>query len=622
MPLALPNLDDRRWTDLIDEARALIPVLAPSWTDQNPSEPGITLIELLAFIAEQDIYRLNRISPRHRALMLSMAGVVPRGPQPARALLQFGTGTAGGVNVAAGAECTTGEVRYRTLEAAHVVPGAIDGILAAAPGELQDLSFALRRRGRAWLFGPGAASGATLYLGLSALPSAGPLHLGFHFAGPRTDAAERFRIAEEHKDIPPHHSVRLQWAASTSGGWRDIADTDGTRALTLDGAVRLQLPANCAVIALGGVAPRFWLRCTLISGAYDRPPELKQVFLNAAAAEQASASDLTPIGASSGDPFQIVKLPGGMVVKESVSLWSEESGHSRLWERVDDFAASRPASQDFLLRADTGEIQLGDGNQGRLAAVGSAFTASYRNTKGAAGAAGAGTINRLATAQGDLTVTNPAASQGGADGETLTAAIGRAIEQREASLRAVTIDDIRTLALETPGALVARAEVQANHYPGLKCVTAHGVITVIVLPEGSGPSPVPSPGLLALVARRLERARIVGTRIIVIGPHYVEVSVRATLKGSMVTAAELRARAKAALDTFFHPLTGGAAGGGWPLGRDVYRSEVLQVLDSVPGVDYVAALEITANQCPATCGNLCLEPLALAASGAHEIEVL
>lgn len=62
MPLTLPNLDDRRFDDLLDEARTLIPALAPEWTDHNDADPGITLIELFAYLSELLIYRANRIT--------------------------------------------------------------------------------------------------------------------------------------------------------------------------------------------------------------------------------------------------------------------------------------------------------------------------------------------------------------------------------------------------------------------------------------------------------------------------------------------------------------------------------------------------------------------------------
>jgi hypothetical protein len=62
MPLQLPNLDDRAYADLVEEALGLIPRYAPEWTNYNPSDPGITLIELFAFLTDMLLYRLNRVT--------------------------------------------------------------------------------------------------------------------------------------------------------------------------------------------------------------------------------------------------------------------------------------------------------------------------------------------------------------------------------------------------------------------------------------------------------------------------------------------------------------------------------------------------------------------------------
>jgi hypothetical protein len=62
MPLQLQNLDDRRYNDLMAEALARIPAHAPEWTNYNPSDPGITLIELFAYLTDMLLYRLNRVT--------------------------------------------------------------------------------------------------------------------------------------------------------------------------------------------------------------------------------------------------------------------------------------------------------------------------------------------------------------------------------------------------------------------------------------------------------------------------------------------------------------------------------------------------------------------------------
>ena len=75
MPILLPNLDDRRYADLVDEALALIPVYAPEWTNHNASDPGITLIELFAYLTEMLIYRLNRITVENRVAFLNLIDI-------------------------------------------------------------------------------------------------------------------------------------------------------------------------------------------------------------------------------------------------------------------------------------------------------------------------------------------------------------------------------------------------------------------------------------------------------------------------------------------------------------------------------------------------------------------
>jgi len=61
MPMKLPNLDDRTYADLMAEAVASIPALYPRWTDHNPSNPGIALVELFAWLTEMLIYPANLV---------------------------------------------------------------------------------------------------------------------------------------------------------------------------------------------------------------------------------------------------------------------------------------------------------------------------------------------------------------------------------------------------------------------------------------------------------------------------------------------------------------------------------------------------------------------------------
>ena len=72
MVLPLPTLDDRSFADLADEGRSMIPALDPGWTNHNPSDPGITLLELFAWLTDILLYRIDRITDRHRIVFLRL----------------------------------------------------------------------------------------------------------------------------------------------------------------------------------------------------------------------------------------------------------------------------------------------------------------------------------------------------------------------------------------------------------------------------------------------------------------------------------------------------------------------------------------------------------------------
>jgi len=90
-----PVLDDRSYADLLDEAEALIRTYAPEWTNRNPSDPGITLLELFAWLSEMLIFRADQIPERHVVAFLRLLNGPewrPSGDRPleedARATLQ------------------------------------------------------------------------------------------------------------------------------------------------------------------------------------------------------------------------------------------------------------------------------------------------------------------------------------------------------------------------------------------------------------------------------------------------------------------------------------------------------------------------------------------------------
>ena len=81
MTLSAPNLDDRRFQDLVDDCKRLVQRRCPEWTDHNVSDPGITLIETFAYVVDQVLYRAQ---PRPRAQLRDVPRADGRGAVRAR----------------------------------------------------------------------------------------------------------------------------------------------------------------------------------------------------------------------------------------------------------------------------------------------------------------------------------------------------------------------------------------------------------------------------------------------------------------------------------------------------------------------------------------------------------
>lgn len=786
MPLPLPDLDTRRWADLVEEGRALLPRYAPTWTDHNVHDPGITLLELFAWLVEQDIYQVNRIPERHRRKFLALAGFRPQAPQPAETALSFTLAGSVTQHLPAGlALATAVGLPFHLVEPLTVVPAVLQAVQVDDGAAFVDktrlwrdgLPFAL------WGNNPDAAASPALYLGFNEpLPVGEEVTLWFWLANERTGREERERLLAEVRetavlcqplrpqttctpgppcpdpwcpeeppaapedpatetasDVLAHHAVDAVWEYFTGAEWLPLtAVADHTRGFTLDGAVQFTPPAMMGAATLGAIpSDQFYVRCRLQNGRSDAAPTLQGVALNTALVRQARqtyqafpiapgvtpppgqepvvgawqrlalrlaedgqithlaageaaagprllvlaytaatvdtpgslTATITQVGRGRGLPEQALTLRNAPIAYGSAELWLDEGGSLQPWRKQDDFDAAKRPDAVYTLDAATGAVRFGDGDRGRVPPAGAAILAAYATTAGAAGNVPANsgwqfagvddTLNAallgssVATTAGELaTISNQTAGRYGHDQETLTQAAGRAAEtlwaherllellgdgqsstldqleqtavlSRPTPQRATTLLDYERLALTVPGSKISRARAWAGLDPHYPCLQAPGTVTVVIVPALPAGAPEPTAALLDLVFRYLNRRRIIGTRLVVVGPGYLEVTVQAEVRARRgADGARVQAQIERSLNAFLDPLSGGPNGRGWPFGRDVYRAEILQVIDNVPGVDHVLGLELIPGDGAAQCANLCVGPTWLVRAGEHRITVV
>jgi hypothetical protein len=161
MPLNRPILDDRSYEQLRDALVGRIPVYAPEWTDHNASDPGITLIELFAFLGENLLYRFNQIPDATYLAYLRLLQLALRPAVPAQALLACSTENATGVPVPLGSIAKAGDLAFETLDEVRVLPLEALACCKAAtdpPDDDPDLAERYERAADAAGLAPGAGA--------------------------------------------------------------------------------------------------------------------------------------------------------------------------------------------------------------------------------------------------------------------------------------------------------------------------------------------------------------------------------------------------------------------------------------------------------------------------------
>ncbi len=213
-------------------------------------------------------------------------------------------------------------------------------------------------------------------------------------------------------------------------------------------------------------------------------------------------------------------------------------------------------------------------------------------------------------------------------GEALEGTLARALAAATPAYRAVTDSEFESLAitdfaqfaaanftdadvpemsLPAAPAIIARATVVVEFVKSARVFPQDQFIRLIVVPnDPSSSQPQPSPALCEKLFEFLQPRRLITTRVQVSGPVYTSVPIAVEIvrdADTPVARDALSQTVAQAIASFLSPLTGGAAGIGWPFGRSVFRSELCQLIEGIAGVDHVKRMRLN-NQDDAAEGRL------------------
>jgi hypothetical protein len=601
MNVPIPPVDDRKFDDIVKQAFTLAKYYCPEWKPgesidaEDNADPGTALVYLFARLMEIIITRLNRVPEKYFLAFLDYIGAQLRPPAPARALLLFTLSDGADTDqwVPAGSQVAAEETRvleeqvFETSEHLTVTPVKL--VTRETSPQVE----------------PDAC-----YLGFDAPFS--------------NDSHSIFFLVDENQG----KTRSLQWEYSVGEGqWSRLTVKDSTRNLSCAGHVHFIGPEDFGKAGAFG-QQLYWLRVCVTGDEPSFSHLIREVRLNTVWAENVETVRDELLGSSDGSGKQVFQfnrkpvLPGQQVWvnereipadddlqkilaeegEDAVSIERDEKGTVTKirvrWHEADNFYASGPRDRHYVMDPSSGTLYFGDGVRGMVPPVGkdNIYCSKYRTGGGVRGNVGEGKITQLKVSLPYIDrVTNVLPAGGGKDAETLEELKERGPFLLKHRDRAVTAEDFEWLIQEAPGDIAV-----SKCFPVVNGID-NDMVKVIIVPDIDDPKPEPGQALIRQVENYLyERslASLVSTpvpRIQVTGPGYIKVSTEAEIVPKNIErAGDVEERAIANLEHFFHPLRGGPENKGWPFGRDVHLSEVMQVLQNTEGVDYVKSLRLSA----------------------------
>jgi predicted phage baseplate assembly protein len=639
MSLPDPILDDLRFQkDLVDEARQRIVDYCPGWTDYNLSDPGITLIELFAWMTEMITYRLNRVPEKTYVKFLEMLGVVLAPSSSASTELTYWLAAPlplsendstivtipKGTEVATRFSETEPEIIFTTNEGLEIIPPRVvqlrreeDTTRNYAPRMGIETFYAFNRNN--------PQEGDTFFIGFDPHDDLRGHTLRLSFDCEKTQA-----VGIRREDPP------LVWECSTGdGSWKEIppssrpGEDDTTGGLNNEeGSLVLYLPLTWALDAIHG-REAYWIRCRFEQrrpeqGRYTESPRIISLSARTIGATTSATHAVNVVrellGNSSGEPGQHFNLEHVHILplEPDETLEIQETGYGDIgyipWRKTIDFSNSSPTDRQYTIDLTNGIIHLGPAvrqpdnslrQYGRVPPPGRGIRFSkYRHGGGTIGNLPGERLQMLKTSIPYVDrVLNLVRAEGGRDAETLDEAKMRARREMRSQERAVTAQDFELLVPRSSREIYRVRCVTPGEGPS---APPPGTVQLLVVPaalkavrQGDLSKLAVTPLLTRQIINYLDNYRMIGTSVRVSEPNYIGIQIGAEIVVSPFSDPdEVKARIIEQLNAFLTPLPIlnetttptpflGENWQGWPFGRDLLAVEIDTLIRQINGVMHV-----------------------------------
>ncbi len=371
------NLDDRTYKEILDRARQSIHRLDPDWTDENTHDPGITMIELFAYITEAQQYYINRVTARNELKFLKLLGIVPESTKQAYAEIQF-SGVEQSKWLPEGTILSADRIDFETTNSLYLLPQKIERVVVQDANDSMMHAWEGIHSPEFYLFGNEAKQDSRFYIGFdSALPSEIPVHITFDLVEDSPFLRNTVNYDQEHIKPP----VQLEWSyfgevSQGQYGWNPLTIlADHTRELTFDGSLYFQLmePMIAHAVYPAVDKPRYWIRCVLRQPGYETAPILKHLLLNTIQAKEGHTAIALERFDNDGSVWSEVQWFHRLAQEGELEVRIREQDGWHIWHRIDDMDHAQPEERCYILKKTQDgsiNIRFGNGNKGKIPPVG------------------------------------------------------------------------------------------------------------------------------------------------------------------------------------------------------------------------------------------------------------
>jgi hypothetical protein len=298
MPIPNPDLDNKSFAEIVEEAKKRTVTYSPLWTDHNASDPGITLLELFGWLAETQLYSLNRIRQKNYRKFLQLLGVEPSKAVPAEMVVTITPRNSALIikegSILESTASSDQRVTFETVEDSYVAPITIGMTGTFSQAGFRDNTLALENsEAYFYAFGEKPQVGNCFYIGLETSIETGFNIWDLSKVDPISFYIDLYSDAtivnRTHDEERPQVTIsnRVRWEGyklvNGEGKWVGLdVKHDGTLSLTRSGKVSLILDfaKEDKSKVTGFDFDFYWIRCKLIENHYEISPQVNALLPN------------------------------------------------------------------------------------------------------------------------------------------------------------------------------------------------------------------------------------------------------------------------------------------------------------------------------------------------------